>query len=536
MAKSRIKRGNRTYVYERKNYRDKDGKVKHGKAVYLGIEEIVDGKLQITPPKRRQKEVTITQSVRYGDIAILYTLLNQFGIIKLLNDFIPRRGLPVGEVLTSLAINHIIDRETMSMFSKWYQDTALEEFTTIPANKLNSTNLGEVMNSVKKFVPEGIVDVCIQIFNKIKHLETGSSALLYDITSTYFYATRIPKVRFGHNKDENDQPQMNISLVVTKNLGLPIFFRTYEGNISDVTTIQQLILDIKRINFQIEAIILDRGMTSRTNIRALTTDQIKIIGGIPLTSNEAKKIVEKCEITEKNELIRPSGLVYYEDQRKPLFDVDGRAIVCFNHTDLEQERSIRLKKIAIAEDKVAKILKSDACNKNLDCIETEIKAAIKGVSDYFIVKNEDGKVTVVPDDENRKSARLRDGKCLIFTTDFEKPAPEVISQYFGKDDIEKIFNCFKSWLEMQPVRHFEEGHIDVYIFICYLAYLAIALYKQQISANGWEGVREGLDEMGRIRKTTLTVGGEKIEKLTVFTKEQKEILKKLGLEEELFQM
>jgi hypothetical protein len=48
--------------------------------------------------------------------------------------------------------------------------------------------------------------------------------------------------------------------------------------------------------------------------------------------------------------------------------------------------------------------------------------------------------------------------------------------------------------------------------------------------------KEGLDEMGRIRKTTLTIGEEKIEKLTVFTKEHKEILKKLGLEEGLFHM
>ena len=299
----------------------------------MGIEVTVDGKTQIIPPKRSQKDVEITQSVRYGSIAILYTLFSKFGIIQLLNDLIPRRGLPVGEVLASLSINHIIDRETMTMFSKWYQDTALEDTT-------------------KKLVPEGIVDVCIQIFNKIKHLETGSSALLYDITSTYFYATRIPKVRFGNNKDENDQPQINISLVVTKNEGLPIFFRTYEGNISDVTTIKQLILDIKRIQFQIEAIILDRGMTSRTNLKALAADQIKMIGGVPLTSNEAKKIVEECEITEKNELIRQSGLVYYENQRKSLFDIPERAIVCFNHTDLEQERSIRLKKIAISEDKV----------------------------------------------------------------------------------------------------------------------------------------------------------------------------------------
>jgi len=57
---------------------------------------------------------------------------------------------------------------------------ALEDFTKIPASKLNSTNLNAVMDTTKKLVPEGIVDVCIQIFNKIKHLETGSSALLYD--------------------------------------------------------------------------------------------------------------------------------------------------------------------------------------------------------------------------------------------------------------------------------------------------------------------------------------------------------------------
>src|SRR4030066_730868 len=115
MAKTRIKRGNKTYVYERKNYRE-NGKVKHGKAEYLGIEEIVDGKLQITPPKRRQKDVTITQSEGYGEIAILYTLLSKFGIVDVLNDFIPRRGLPVGAVLSSLAINLIFVREPLCLF------------------------------------------------------------------------------------------------------------------------------------------------------------------------------------------------------------------------------------------------------------------------------------------------------------------------------------------------------------------------------------------------------------------------------------
>jgi len=532
MAKTKIKRGNRVYVYERENYRDKDGKVKHRKARYLGVELIVEGKTQIIPPKKRQKDIEITRSVRYGDIAVLYTLLTQYGLIELLNSLITRKGLPVGEVLASLAINHIIDRETLNMLSKWYQDTALEDFTKIPASKLNSSNLGAVMGTVKKLVPEGIVDVCIELFNKIKHLETESTALLYDITSTYFYTTKIPKVRFGHNRDENGLPQINISLAVTKNKGLPIFFRTYEGNITDVTTIKQLILDIKRINFNIDTLIIDRGLTSKANLEALVETQIKIIAGVPLTSNEAKKLVE-CEISEENELMRPSGLVYYEDVHVPLFGINGRAIVCFNHSDLEQERSLRLKKIAVAERKVAEVLSTYSCDENSECVMTEIKSAIKGVSNYFTVTEEYGKVIVTPNMENRKNAKLHDGKCLIFSTNFEKSAPEIISQYFDKDAIEKIFNCFKNWLELQPVRHFNEGHIDVYIFICYLAYLALALYKHHLRVDGWEGVKASLDELGRIRKTTLHVGGEKVDKTTVLTKEQKEIFEKLDLEDKL---
>ncbi len=73
-------------------------------------------------------------------------------------------------------------------------------------------------------------------------------------------------------------------------------------------------------------------------------------------------------------------------------------------------------------------------------------------------------------------------------------------------------------------RHFDEGHIDVYVFVCYLAYLTLALFKHHLGTNGWEGVKESLDELGRIRKTTLTLGGEKIDKITVLTKEQKEII------------
>lgn len=533
MAKSRIRRGSRVYVYERKNYRDSSGKVKHGKSHYLGVEVTIDGKTQIIPPKRRYKDFQLTKSVRYGDIAVLYHLFTRYGIIDSLNRLIPRNGLPVGEVFASLAINHIIDRQTLKKFSSWYQDTALEELTKIPVNKMNATNLHALMKTFGKIGPEGIVDVSIELFKKIKHLETEPSALLYDITSTYFYSTKIPKARRGYNRDNNDFPQINISLVATKNKGFPILFRTYEGNITDVKTIEQLIADVKRINYKIDGIILDRGMTSKKNLLKLTGNNLKILAGIPLTSNEAKSLVEK-DVSEENELIRPLGLVYYEDITTSLFGIPGRAIICFNHTDLETERTTRLKKIAIAERQVAEILTSQIEEESQKVLETEIKQAIKGVSAYFCINNDSKKITVTPNMENRKRARLRDGKCLIFTTNTEKPAAEIISTYFGKDVIEKIFDCLKNWLELQPVRHFDERNVDVYIFICFLAYLVLSLYKHHLGATGWEGVRGSVEELGRIRKTTIDFGNETMDKISVLTREQDEIIKKLNLGKKIF--
>ncbi|MEA3488626.1 MAG: IS1634 family transposase [Euryarchaeota archaeon] len=534
MAKTRIKRGERVYVYERENYRDSSGKVKHRNTRYLGIEVTIDGEKQIIPPKKRFKEFEVTKSVKYGDIAVLYDLFTQYGLSELLNGLIPRRGLlPVGEVFAALAINHIIDRETLNKFSKWYQDTELEELTGITSKKLNSTNLDAVMNTCRKIGPEGIVDVCIELFNKIKHLEAESSTMIYDITSTYFYSTKMPKARRGYSRDDNSLPQINIGLVVTKNKGLPVLFRTYEGNITDVRTVEQLIADVKRVNLSIDVIVMDREMVSRNKIITLDGENLKMICGIPLTSNEAKELVMR-DISEENELMRPSGLIYYEDLATSLFGIPGRAIICFNHSDLEIERTARLKKIGIAEIKVAELLSSQTGNETMASSEKELKEAIRGVYDYFVIKKDGNEITVNPHAENRRKARLRDGKSLLFTTNFEKSASEIIATYFGKDVVEKIFDCSKNGLDLQPVRHFEEGNIDVYVFVCYLAYLTLALYKHHLGVTDWAGVEDSLDELGRIRKTTLDFGSEKQDKISALSKEQKEIIEKLGFADAFF--
>ncbi|MEA3488402.1 MAG: hypothetical protein U9R10_04020 [Euryarchaeota archaeon] len=64
--------------------------------------------------------------------------------------------------------------------------------------------------------------------------------------------------------------------------------------------------------------------------------------------------------------------------------------------------------------------------------------------------------------------------------------------------------------------------------------MALALYKHHLGVTGWAGVEDSLDELGRTRKTTLDFGGERQDKNSVLTKEQKEIIEKLGFADALF--
>nr|QNO51808.1 hypothetical protein PFGANNDM_00043 [Methanosarcinales archaeon ANME-1 ERB6]QNO51838.1 hypothetical protein FGALOIDC_00022 [Methanosarcinales archaeon ANME-1 ERB6] len=50
-------------MYERENYRDSAGKVKHRNTRYLGIEVAISGEKRIIPPKKRFKAFEVTKSI-----------------------------------------------------------------------------------------------------------------------------------------------------------------------------------------------------------------------------------------------------------------------------------------------------------------------------------------------------------------------------------------------------------------------------------------------------------------------------------------
>lgn len=124
--------------------------------------------------------------------------------------------------------------------------------------------------------------------------------LLYDVTSTYFegQAAKNPKAKRGHSRDKrSDCKHVCIALVVTRE-GIPLGYEVFDGNRTDVTTVQEIVAMMEGRYGQAKRIwVMDRGMSSQSNIEWLQE------GGRRYLIGASKQTLKKFE----NELRDDSG-------------------------------------------------------------------------------------------------------------------------------------------------------------------------------------------------------------------------------------
>ena len=104
------------------------------------------------------------------------------------------------------------------------------------------------------------------IEQKKKAGDDDKLTLALDSTSISSYANKLPNVERGRNKDEDNLPQINLLMLVESKSGLPIFYRTYDGNVPDVQTVRRVIADNSRLGIQNVVLVSDRGYSGTKNI------------------------------------------------------------------------------------------------------------------------------------------------------------------------------------------------------------------------------------------------------------------------------
>jgi len=310
----------------------------------------------------------------------------------------------------------------------------------------------------------------------------------------------------GKSKEkQHDKPLVQIGLGLTRNDGIPVFHKTFDGNIHDARTLKAVLPMFKEYNIKNGFFVYDRGIPSKENLTDVKNMNWETICGIPIRDNlkpiVRRMIKQKNLVNIKNRIPLSKTAMYARSIAHEIGGIKGKLIVCFNNK----------MKTAIQESRYDEIQSAQ--------LRLEKKKNIKnGLTKYF-----DKEWNPLQNEINR--AEEFDGYSCIFSTKLISNE-EIVRIYFEKDLVEKAFQNLKGVIALRPIRHWLYDRVEGHIFICYLAYLLLSLLRYKLKKIKMSPL-EALRELETLYKVYMkdTVKGFELTKLVRLTKKQEDILR-----------
>jgi transposase len=123
------------------------------------------------------------------------------------------------------------------------------------------------------------------------------------------------------------------------------------------------------------------------------------------------------------------------------------------------------------------------------------------------------------------AAEEYDGYSCVFCTR-SLPPDQMLSLYFNKDLVEKAFRSLKGITQLRPIRHWLADRVRAHVFLCYLAYLLLALLQYRLRATEFTA-ESALAELGTMYKVCLRDRKQvfRLSRTVALTKKQEIILR-----------
>ena len=467
-----------------------NGKVVQRHIRYIGKE--VDGRTILSTS---MSDVEVDQVKLHGPLLVLNHLAQEIGLADHLG--------PYGNEILSMVYAHCLDYESVNQMPAWFQRTDLNMMLKIDG--LTEERLLNALDSLQTQDPEALQK---NIFKSVrKNYRIRDSGIIYDVTNTYLYGKKCPLGKEGHDKEGvRGRPLIQVGLAVTQKAGIPVFHKTFDGNIHDSRTFQDVITSFGRYRLKPGGLVIyDRGIVSGRNlidVKALRWDTLCGFASNPKLEKLWRPILSEGHLAEFDNRVRLNETIFYVVTRAYELDgVRGELALCFN----EQKRR-RLKESRYDEIEEARELLKQ---------KKTIKAGLEKFFDRHGQLLKD-KLT---------EAEEFDGCSFVFCTR-RLSKEEMIRLYFDKDLVEKAFHSIKGIIRLQPVRHWLANRVKAHVFICYLAYLLLSLLKYRLKKIRMSPL-EALRELETMYKVYLRdrEGVFKISRVVALTKKQESILK-----------
>ena len=442
-------------------------------------------------------------------------------------------------VAAILALNRLIDPGSeLSIEERWYGKTCLDDLLGIPEAKVNTDRLYrslDLMLPHKEALEKHLRTKYGELF------QANFELLLYDLTSTYFEgeAKANSQAQRGYSRDHRpDSKQVILALVVSEE-GFPLAYEVFDGNRSDVTTLEEILSIVERKYGRFKRIwVFDRGIVSEENLETLRKHNGQYLVGT--RRSELRPFEEELLRAEGWQKVR-------EDVEVKLIPIPTGVetyVLCRSQGRREKEKAIHARQIKRIEKQLVKLQKRIAKGriKNRMKIERQIGAILARspqVADLYEVKLEKRikTQTLVWEKQTAKMtwAKMREGSYLL-RTNLKGETPEVLwEKYMQLVEVEASFRTFKSELAIRPIWHHKRSRTQAHILVAFLGYALWVTLKHMLKRKGFPlSPMKALHRAGRIQSGDIlleTTDGRRLRlrRVSKPDHDSKELFDRLGI-------
>lgn len=414
----------------------------------------------------------------------------------------------------------------------WYGTTALDDLLGVPREKVNDDRLYRALDEL---LPHKEA-LCGHLQGRYGELfGTRFDFLFYDITSTYFEGAMEgnAQAKRGYSRDGRpDCVQVTIGLVASKE-GLPLAFEVFDGNRTDVTTVEEMVEMMEKKYGTAERVwVMDRGMVSEKNLAFMRKRGARYLVGTP------KVLLRKFEreMLEKNwKSVRPD----VEIKLCPSPDGSEETyVLCRSQGRKEKELAILNRFITRIEEGLQKIQEQAATGKVRDKQKVLLRIGkllgrnSRAASLYGVTVDEIGSgkamrltITVTKNEERYNWALATSGSYILRTNWPERDPEELWKTYMELTQVEDAFRTTKSDLGMRPMFHQKKDRTQAHILVCFLSLAMWRMLSHWMSCSGIGGApRKLLEELRTVKSLDILLPTrDKTIRLRVVSKAPKDL-------------
>lgn len=562
LVKKTIKGKQYFYIVDSKRV---NGKPKIVNQIYVGA---VDAVIDMLKDIKGASAPVYSSDFEFGASAALYDLALRLDIVGRIDRIAPKRlqGLTVGQYLLTAMINRALCPVSKSGIEQWYSGSILSRLMPVSKGQLSCQRFWDNMDNwtvqdIRRFEDEFVPFL-------VRQYGLQTRCLVYDATNFFTYIDtdneKAGLAKRGHNKEKrNDLRIIGLSLMVTEEDEIPLFYETYEGNRPDCDQFREtagLLSERYRKMFGEEpdiTLIFDRGNNSAESVQLLKGEDgglnIHYVGGLKQAQCPELYAVPKADYQTLPEEEFRGTSAYRRD-----IHALGQEVTAVITNNPELVRG-QLRGILRNRQKCVQELKE--LQENLEQWERGEKkkgrkptreSVEKKISRILSKEYMDRLIIIEWEDEGRKypqfhasepESRLLEleekelGKTVLFTDQTNWETEKIVHAYRSAWHIEAVFRQMKdtAHLSVRPIRHWTDQKIQVHIFCCVQAYRLCRLLKRELSDLGIhmsiDRILENLSEKKQyIHYYQKTRGLRESYSMSKCDDEIEEIICKLGLE------